>query len=161
MRSVHGPGATGPALLPDPEDNGAMTGAHAWDWARMGFEAATETWADLAGWVVWLVARYDLGDEIPVCWWEHTAILEELTALWAAWLLAYQHEDSTAERPLAWHKDLGEARTRIKAWDRLGCARGTHRLGAEQPWAFDYDDDFVAHVRADVGPRRRRLVALS
>jgi len=138
-----------------------MSGVHAWDWARMDSKAAMETWADLAGWVVWLVARYDLGDEIPACWWDHPAILEELTALWAAWLLTYQHADSTPDKPLAWHKDFGEARTRIKGWDRLGCARGTHRATEEPPWAFDYDDDFVDHVRADLAGRSPGLRALT
>ena len=129
--------------------------AAAWDWAHLDDEGAADTWADLAEWVEWLVTRYDLGDELPPCWWAHPPITEELTALWVAWLGAYRHPEAGWDRPLNWHKELESVRTRIKLWDRLGCGRGAHRDGGQQPWEFS-QPEFAAHVRADVARRSRR-----
>ena len=135
-----------------------MSAVKPWDWARLDAEAAADTWSELAAWVEWLVARYDLADEVPACWWAHPAITEELTALWTAWLAAYQYAEAHPDKPLSWHKELDASRTRIKSWDRLGCAREPHRSAGPGRWDFA-EDDFVAHVRADVFARagRRQL----
>ena len=47
-------------------------------------------WEELRDWVEWLVERYSLDHRIvPPCWFLHGALVDELTALWGAWQVAY------------------------------------------------------------------------
>lgn len=124
-----------------------------WDWQVFSAEEAAFIWSDVSEWVLWLVQRYDLGDEIPPCWWAHPAIVEELTALWASWNFAYRDSNADPRQPLAWHQELEASRRRIRAWDRQGCARGSHRADEPQAWAFS-EEDFRSHVDADLVGRR-------
>ncbi len=119
----------------------------------MDAETAWSAWFRLSAWVAWLVDRFDLGDEIPSCWWAHGALVEELTALWAAWRVAYRHPDSGGDQPLRWLADLDEVRKRVRTWDRTGCARGTHRAYPSRAWVPD-TAAFEAHATADIAERR-------
>ena len=123
-----------------------------WNWQKLDRKAAKASWKAVAEFVDWLVARFDLGDVIPACWWAHGAIVEELTALWAAWLAAYDHDESEANGPIDWMEHLATCRTRLVEWDRMGCAQRGHRDGSPANWTID-NAAFVAFVDADLDHR--------
>ena len=70
--------STHPERLPDEGDN---TGIDAAELRRR--------WGDLGEWVSWFVDRYHLATQVPGCWPEHPALVDELTAL------RYYHEEVT------------------------------------------------------------------
>ncbi len=49
--------------------------------------ATVQQWAELAGWVDWLVSTYDLlmSRSVLPCWPAHLGVVEELAALRGAW----------------------------------------------------------------------------
>ncbi|MEW2019304.1 hypothetical protein [Rhodococcus sp. NPDC076796] len=61
------------------------------DWRYLDQAGATELWSELAPWVQWMRARYDLGSRhILGCWFRHPALVEELTAAMYAHREVYQ-----------------------------------------------------------------------
>nr|WP_246220890.1 DUF4913 domain-containing protein [Phytoactinopolyspora mesophila] len=96
------------------------------------------TFVDLAGWVRRVAIRYQLDSrELPPCWWRHGALIEELTALWGSWEVAYSDRQS-ASAMADWHSIFNETRTRLREWtSRTGCSAREHRGGTTPPWADD------------------------
>ena len=121
-------------------------------WCSLDREQAREEWAALVGWVDWLVDRYSLDDRIPDCWHRHPPILEELSALRAAWLGSYEAPNARASDGVAWHDMLDRVLDRIREWDRCGCAHGTHRDDVDGPDRRDHTER-DAFIRADVATR--------
>ena len=74
-----------------------------WCWRDLGPQGQEELWRELASWVGWIRARYPLAGKIPDCWDQHPEIVEELTALWLAWQLAYQTSDAPLTAAADWH----------------------------------------------------------
>lgn len=73
------------------------------DWAHLDRDTAAQLWEELFDWVDWLRARYELGGRLLPCWYRHSPLVEELTALMGAHRAAYATtatEDDPAER---WH----------------------------------------------------------
>lgn len=97
------------------------------NWAALDRTQATQQWAILAEWTDWLRARYQLHEQIPACWFAHGALIEELSALRSAWIGAYLDPQAAHADPASWHDLLDRVRYRMRAWDRNGCADGTHR----------------------------------
>jgi hypothetical protein len=97
------------------------------DWDGLDQEQATRHWACLAGFVDEIVERYGLTETIPACWYAHPAMREELSALHIAWTAAYTDPRAPADAGLTWHDQLDRVLTRLREWDRGGCATGTHR----------------------------------
>jgi hypothetical protein len=92
----------------------------------------------LCRWTDELIGRYGLEETIPPCWYRHAAIVEELGALRAAWHGAYTARVVRATDAATWHTTLANTLTRIRGWDRTGCAAaGGHR---DQP-ALPTDPD--------------------
>ncbi|MFZ2176557.1 MAG: hypothetical protein WAW17_21460 [Rhodococcus sp. (in: high G+C Gram-positive bacteria)] len=61
-------------------------------------------WVELIDWVEWLRERYDFGREIQPCWFQHPALVEELTAAMVAHRASYQEtKDPYHHGPAAWH----------------------------------------------------------
>src|SRR5207245_238919 len=58
---------------------------------RQGRDPARDALKAMVPWVDWLVGRYGLAHVVPPCWWAHEAMVEELSALVAAWLGAYEN----------------------------------------------------------------------
>lgn len=114
----------GPEADPAQEDR-------AWNWRTLDAVAAEFALDELAGWVDWLATRYDIADQIPGCWAAHGWAVEELSALYFAWLAAYDDPDARAEGPLDWAESFDRARARLREWDRYGCASGIHRAGPQ------------------------------
>jgi hypothetical protein len=74
------------------------------DWRHLDQQAAAELWVELEQWVEWLRERYDFGREIRPCWFQHGALVEELTAAMVAHRASYQEvKDPHHHGPAAWH----------------------------------------------------------
>ncbi|MFC9553651.1 hypothetical protein ACFTWF_22620 [Rhodococcus sp. NPDC056960] len=74
------------------------------DWRHLDQQAASELWVELIHWVEWLRERYDFGRDIRPCWFQHSALVEELTAAMVAHRSSYQQtKDPYHHGPAAWH----------------------------------------------------------
>ncbi len=93
------------------------------EWGSLDREQANEEWQRLAGFVDWLVDHYGLAETIPACWYRHPPLLEELSALHAAWLGSYLDPAAPADAGIAWHDNLEKVLHRIREWDRTRLRR--------------------------------------
>ena len=114
------------------DDSGSFVEIAPWHWQALDALGAAQTWTALAVFVIFLVTRYDLGDVVPRCWWTHGALVEELTALWAAWTAAYV--DTARERGRA--DPLARA---IRRLPRPHCRMGPARLCPARTSRFEAD----------------------
>ncbi|GGM09949.1 hypothetical protein [Nakamurella endophytica] len=64
--------------------------------------------AELAKWVSWLVATYQLTDAIPACWDRHDALAEELAGFYVAWQNVWVDE-GRYDAAVLWHDQLHKA----------------------------------------------------
>lgn len=124
-------------------------------WSELSPVEAERTWVDLGRWVRWLGARYEIdGHELPPCWWRHGALVEELTALWGSWRVAYGEGQSVAAMA-DWHRIFHEARLRLREWAaRTGCSAHDHRGGTIPPWVADRYDEWLREFTAARGSDR-------
>jgi len=75
-----------------------------WAWSHLTDPRARTQWAGLVPWVRWLIDRYPRAlRDFPPCWYLHSDALEELSALWAAWMAAYHGNDNPRDDLIAWH----------------------------------------------------------
>lgn len=76
-----------------------------WCWKEITDPEVSEArLTELAEWVAWLTGRYPKAfRDMPPCWYLHSDAVEELTALWEAWLYAYHGDDEPREAPMVWH----------------------------------------------------------
>ncbi|WP_322544553.1 DUF4913 domain-containing protein [Rhodococcoides fascians] len=72
-------------------------------WRYLDAEQARALWSELIDWTTWLRERYELGTKIPPCWYRHDPVVEELSALMAAWTDAYYRGDECRDDLTAWH----------------------------------------------------------
>lgn len=72
-------------------------------WRYLDAEQARTLWSELIDWTTWLRERYELGTKIPPCWYRHDPVVEELSALMAAWTDAYYRGDEYRDDLTAWH----------------------------------------------------------
>src|SRR4051812_14313636 len=85
-------------------------------WAQLTPAEAMRTWRALAGWVGWLRGRYPLATQVPLCWWRHPELVEELTSVWLAWRDAYVEKGAPLTGGADWHaRVLPEFLRRIRA----------------------------------------------
>jgi hypothetical protein len=124
-------------------------------WTRVTAADAPAQWAALDAWVRWLVTRYALDHrDVPQCWYRHGCLVEELSALRCAHMMAFDPSQS-ANAPSDWHTTFGNARARIRDWNaRAGCKPGQHRADTTADWAVDATGsghvvDFAAFTSAD------------
>jgi hypothetical protein len=121
-------------------------------WAELSAQESAQTWEALAAWVGWLRGRYPLAQKVPLCWWRHPELVEELTALWLSWREAYVEKGAPLSAGADWHgRWLPEAIRRIRAggWN-IGC-EGEHRPVVETLYdgrAVDDHDAFRAAMTA-------------
>lgn len=97
-------------------------------WAFYDADDDADMLAELHQWVDWLRWRYTLDHRtIPDCWDQHGPLLEELSALYTAWQVAYTYSDD-GSAPLAWMEHYAAARQRLTDWNaRTGCRPAEHR----------------------------------
>jgi hypothetical protein len=129
-------------------------------WTRVTAADAPAQWAALDAWVRWLVTRYTLDHrDVPPCWYRHGCLVEELSALRGAHLVAFD-PSQPAGAPADWHTTFGNTRTRIRDWNaRTGCKPAQHRDDTPADCSSDPDDgghtaDFAAFTRADQQARQ-------
>ena len=88
-------------------------------WRYVSASEARGLWVRLREWVDWVNARYfsSSWESIRPCWFRHPAVVEELTALWAAWEAAYRASDGDgfSDAALWWHEKLHTVVLRL--WD--------------------------------------------
>lgn len=137
---------------PRPSTDTTIPGPLRWD--DLDRAQASTTWVWLINWTGWLVERYQLAEEIPACWAHHPPLIEELTALCAAWHAAYTTE-ATPEAPLRWLEALHRTRARLRDWDEhTRCRNGTHTTRRiDLPWPDTWRLDALTVAEADVANR--------
>lgn len=127
------------------------------DWRRLDEHAAAGEWAALDEWVRWLVHRYELdGRELPPCWHQHGPLVEELSALRGAHLVAFDRTQA-ASAAADWHRILWDTRIRVRdAVSRTGCTERSHNEAAPPTWSAPsaaYASTLAQTVRADASTR--------
>ncbi|MER6847713.1 hypothetical protein AB0A81_25700 [Streptomyces flaveolus] len=119
-------------------DNSRVRGAPV-VWHKIKEEERAELWREFTAWVIRMADTYELTTEqLPhACWWEHCAVVAELTALWTGWESAYANEDDAAAGPYLWHDAWSRGIERIgRTW--LGeCTNGYHQTKSRTVWGTD------------------------
>lgn len=108
-------------------------------WHKVKEDEREKLWGEFAGWVIRMADTYELTTEqLPhACWWEHGAVVAELTALWTGWESAYGNEEDAAAGPYLWHDAWSRGIERIgRTW--LGeCTNGYHQTKSRIVWGTD------------------------
>lgn len=113
-------------------------GVHAVDWRRLPHREVRTEWMLLRDWVEWFTVRYYIPvSVVPVCWWKHGALVEELSALHVAHLAAFDSSDS-GFGAIGWHERLSLAQSRLQRAG-AGCASG-HNETRPRSWATATDE---------------------
>lgn len=116
-----------------------MLGVSVVNWRTLGDGEAASVWTKLGDWVDWFTRRYEIAQrKIPACWYQHAALVEELSALHAAWLVSYDTTDA-GYGPIGWHERLNEALNRISTWYNGECRDG-HNPSQQRPKAASASD---------------------
>ena len=129
-------------------------------WQAMTAARAADAWAALVEWVDDQVERYALDEAIPVCWYAHGAMVEELHALHMAWLGAFTGRASQPSDRAYWHELLERTLARLRGWNRHGCAAGAHRVDEPVSPNDEQRNVRAAYVHADIQSRACRDGAL-
>jgi hypothetical protein len=108
-------------------------------WHKLTDDEREPLWGEFTSWVIRIADQYELTTEqLPhACWWEHGAVVDELTALWTGWESAYGNEEDAAAGPYLWHDAWSRSIDRIgRMW--LGeCTNGYHNLKSRTVWGTD------------------------
>ncbi|MCX4681437.1 DUF4913 domain-containing protein [Streptomyces sp. NBC_01433] len=108
-------------------------------WHKVKEDEREDLWTEFAAWVIRMADVYELTTEqLPhACWWEHGAVVAELTALWTGWESAYGNEEDAAAGPYLWHDAWSRGIERIgRTW--LGeCTNGYHQQKSRTTWGTD------------------------
>lgn len=96
-------------------------------WRDLPESEAAEAWATLRSFVDWLIVRYDISEAtIPRCWWQHGAVVEELSALRSAWDVSTDPDLDGGLGPIGWHERFHLVQSRLREWYNRECVSG-HR----------------------------------
>ncbi|WP_345802962.1 hypothetical protein AAIB33_07740 [Microbacterium sp. AZCO] len=111
----------------------ASIGAAVVDFRNLTAAEAPAAWESLRAWVEWFAVRYRISESIvPVCWWKHGDLVEELSALHAAHTVAFDPSDS-GFGPIRWHEQLDLAMPRLRHAYYSQCSRG-HNSRTPRTW---------------------------
>ena len=123
-------------------------------WADLDRADASAAWVWLIRWVARLVDRFQLDEELPCCWPQHPALVEELTGLCASWHVAYA-DGAHPDLPVRWLEVFARARVRLREWDdHTRCRNGTHTArSVDMPWPDDWAQHAYDHAETDVNAR--------
>jgi hypothetical protein len=106
---------------------------------------------DLVAWVQWLVARYEL-DNVPDCWAQHGALVEELDALRVGWFDTIG-KGQGGLAGMQWHDYFGRTLERFdRRWRARNC-EDTHRDTTLPAWVTK-DPDTLEAPDLDAGRYR-------
>jgi hypothetical protein len=92
-------------------------------------------------------------NELGTCWFRHPDILDELTALRAAWIAAYRDEASSGTAAIEWHdRWLPGAMARCREAIRARGCKGRHEKNSRTTVAFLNRQEFKNFVRCGPEP---------
>ncbi|WP_282827664.1 hypothetical protein [Gulosibacter sediminis] len=108
-------------------------------WEELTGEERAATWERLRVFVEWWTDRYSISAKtLPPCWFRHSAIVEELTALMSARTASFSEADQGLG-PIGWHERAALVRQRIETTHYRGeCATG--HIGAKPRPGVDVED---------------------
>jgi hypothetical protein len=106
------------------------------NWRVLDASTTSAELTALATWVHWFVDRYALRSIVPPCWEAHGPMIEELSALAAAWRGAYEAVDAAPDAALLWHERLDGWRNRWANWNVDNCNINTHRPTLDVVWPY-------------------------
>ncbi|NEN07652.1 hypothetical protein G3T36_17490 [Diaminobutyricibacter tongyongensis] len=133
-----------------PRRSPGMLGISVINWRALTKDEAPEIWTELGEWVDWFIRRYNLPTrKIPPCWYKHGALVEELSALHAAWLVSFDNLDA-GYGPIGWHERLAVAIPRLAGWYNGECHNGHTELpqGSDHYEPRDWPD-WIASSHAE------------
>lgn len=123
----------------DREQSSELIGGGPVNWRTLSDEVAPEVWQELRAFVEWLTVRYNIDSTtVPNCWFQHSALVEELSALHTAHTASFNAADG-GYGPIGWHERLHAWRQRIGKAYSAGCSR-THVASPERSWAGAVDE---------------------
>jgi hypothetical protein len=116
-------------------------------WHTLSATDTAKLWEALADWVGWVRGRYPLARQIPLCWWRHPELVEELTALWLAWREAYTEKGAPLTAAADWHgRWLPEFLRRVGAGGWNIACEGEHKERIKTLYDDRRVDDEAAFV---------------
>ncbi len=131
--------ATVPPPNMRPPTTSASIGGRSTNWRSMDDNQARDEWTALRKWVEWFTVRYNIPvSTVPNCWWQHDALVEELSALHCAHRAAFDTTD-TGNGPISWHEHLSLALPRLTRAG-AGCS-DRHRGLRPRSWKGATDED--------------------
>lgn len=144
--------------IQEADDSSATAGASGpYVWHTLSTQDAEKLWEALADWVGWVRGRYPLARQVPLCWWRHPELVEELTALWLAWREAYTEKNAPLTAAADWHgRWLPEFLRRVGAGGWNIACEGEHKERIKTLYdARRVDDEsaFMAAVAQDLAER--------
>lgn len=93
-------------------------------WEDLTGERRIDTWQKLREFVHWWAARYSIPkNQLPDCWFQHPAIVEELTALKSARQASFSDQDQGLG-PIGWHERMALLRARLETHYKGECQNG-------------------------------------
>lgn len=131
-------------------------------WRYLDAEEASQLWDELVDWVGWWRYRYQLESRVKACWFQHGAVVEELTALMVAHTAVYVTEAKARaqyrEDLTAWHTHwmlpIVERLNRIS--DFSGCGPdGCKHEPKQQPTLRSITEFIAADLAARPDPAPR------
>jgi hypothetical protein len=133
-----------------PRRSPGMLGITVINWRTLLPDEAPEAWTDLGEWVSWFSRRYNLPTrKIPLCWYKHGALVEELSALHTAWLVSYDSLDA-GYGPIGFHERLAAALPRLASWYNGECHNGHTELPQAGDSTIPLDwADWIQQTHAD------------
>jgi hypothetical protein len=122
---------------------------------KPGDDAAPKS---LAEWVAWYVATYEAWEQIPACWAEHPAMVNELQAARELWLVIDAETAGdmigSARGRAEWHDYRGRMMQRLAESPGAVCAkRGEHR----EPKSWDREESAERRRAARQANRRTEM----
>lgn len=111
------------------EGQDEVVGATITRWRDLPDGERPAAWDELRDFVEWIAGRYSIGsNEIPACWFRHASLVEELSALRAAWDASFSVETDGGLGPIGWHERFALSRQRMSAAYGGECSRrGGHQ----------------------------------
>lgn len=139
------------AAPPSDDDIGRVV-----NWRELDDNQARAEWVALRSWVEWMTVRYNIPvSMVPACWWQHPALVEELSALHSAHEAAFDERD-TGFGPVNWHERFATAQTRLSRAYSGSCSDG-HSPRKPRSWSGVTDEDewdaWTNRAHADQPPR--------
>jgi hypothetical protein len=105
------------------------------NWLELRGEERRRAWQELAAFVERIVAHYELFWTVRPCWWRHNDAVEELTALWHSYQLAFA-DPTNLGAAMTWRDSLSRSRNRL-ADLFLSCREGHVDMTISAAWMPD------------------------